>query len=122
MREPSSELISDLANALAAFRHPVTTIDALNGEYTVRANELLGALTAAGYAVVKLPEPCHEDDDGQLYFDDGEIRVDTTGSSNEWPRLYVGRKPADPDRMRAEAAEMLAAADEADAAYAAADR
>ncbi|BBY54068.1 hypothetical protein H7J07_05520 [Mycobacterium koreense] len=121
MREPSSELISDLANALAQFRQPVTAIDALNGEYTVRAHELLGALTAAGYSVVKLPEPCYEGD-GQIYFDDGEIRVDTTGYGNEWPRLYVDGKPADTALMRLQAAEMLAAANEADAAYAAADR
>lgn len=74
-----------------------------------------------GHVLVKLPEPFAEDD-GQVYFNDAEIRVDTTGYGNEWPRLYVNRKPVDPGLMRLEAAEMLAAAAAAEEAIERAER
>ena len=70
------------------------------------------ALTAAGYAVVELPEPDEEDDDGQVYFDDGEIRVDMTGPS---PTIWRNGREVTPTRLRAEAAALLAAANKAEA-------
>lgn len=40
----------------------------------------LEALKADGYAVIKLPEPTAEDDDGQVFFGEYDIRADPTGS------------------------------------------
>lgn len=75
----------------------------------------LDALKAAGYEVVKLPEPAGEDDDGQEYFADGDIRVDHTAKGGEHPTVYVSGYPSSPRQIRAAAAEMLASANAAEA-------
>ncbi|EGD24678.1 hypothetical protein [Prescottella equi] len=70
---------------------------------------VVAALTNAGKTIVELPEGI-EDDDGQVWFDDLDIRVDCTGQSRPYDvwvddeRLwYVGR-------AKRRAAALLAAA------------
>ena len=54
-----------------------------------------------------LPEGI-EDEDGQMWFADGDIRVDNTGS---WgPAVYIHGTETSAKSLRAEAREMLAAA------------
>ncbi|QDH48622.1 hypothetical protein SEA_TECHAGE_54 [Mycobacterium phage Techage] len=75
----------------------------------------LDALKAARIAVVELPQPDEPDGDGQVHYGDcGDIRVDTTARGTEFPLIYIGDTPFDPETLRRDAAEMLAAADEAE--------
>lgn len=63
------------------------------------------------FAVVELPEPDGEDDDGQVYFADFDIRVDTTGRHGYTAHLTseVSRE-IDAELLRRRAASYLAAA------------
>lgn len=72
------------------------------------------ALSETGHAVVKLADSDGEDDDGQEYFGDFEIRVDHTARGGEHPRIYIGGHPSTPDAARREAAALLAAAAKAE--------
>ncbi|NKS14644.1 hypothetical protein GS580_27675 [Rhodococcus hoagii] len=65
--------------------------------YEQHAAHVVAALTNAGKTIVELPAGI-EDDDGQVWFDDLDIRVDCTGQSRPYDvwvddeRLwYVGR-------------------------------
>jgi hypothetical protein len=65
----------------------------------ILAQRILDDLTAASYAVVKLPESDGEDDDVQEYFGDFGIRVDHTARDSKHPRIYIdGRDQALPKR------------------------
>ncbi|AGT12481.1 DNA methyltransferase [Mycobacterium phage Hamulus] len=84
---------------------------------SLMAKWALAALKAARIAVVELPEPDGrpDDDDGQVHYGDcGDIRVDTTARGTEFPLIYIGDTPFDPETLRRDAAEMLAAVDEAE--------
>lgn len=65
----------------------------------------------ARYAVVKPAEPDGEDDDGQVYFADFDLRVDTTGQHGYTAHLSpeVSRE-IDAELLRQRAAAYLAAA------------
>lgn len=76
-------------------------------------NHLACTVTAGGYAVVKLPEPDGEDDDGQVYFADSDIRVDTTGTHG--PTTWIRGSHRPPELLRQDAAHLLAAAAYAEA-------
>ncbi|ADU15946.1 hypothetical protein TAJ_75 [Mycobacterium phage Taj] len=55
--------------------------------------------------------PDGPDDDGQVHYGDcGDIRVDTTARGTEFPLIYIGDTPFDPETLRRDAAAMLAAA------------
>ncbi|QHB41323.1 hypothetical protein SEA_PHALM_56 [Mycobacterium phage Phalm] len=74
----------------------------------------LDALKANRIAVVELPVS-YEDEDGQVYYGaDGGIRVDTTARGTDFPLIYVDHTPYAPETLRRDAAEMLAAALEAE--------
>ncbi|QHB41402.1 DNA methyltransferase [Mycobacterium phage Megiddo] len=75
----------------------------------------LDALKENRIAVVELPQPDGPDDDGQVYFGAcRDIRVDTTAPHGQFPRIYVDHTPYAPETLRRDAAEMLAAALEAE--------
>lgn len=86
------------------------------GTTTTWALHILDEFKAAGYAVVELPKSDGQDDDGQEYFGDFGIRVDHTGRGTRYPRIYISGRPSDPEAARREAADLLAAADAAEAA------
>lgn len=71
---------------------------------------VLDALRSNGFEVVELPGRDEIDADGQLYFADGDVRVDLSGSRSGAPSVWLGRDETSPERLRAEAAEYLAAA------------
>lgn len=48
----------------------------------------LDALKAAGYAVVELPKP-ETDADGQLWFGEYDIRVDSTGAFTDYGDIFT---------------------------------
>ncbi|MGJ5667766.1 hypothetical protein QLG13_07845 [Rhodococcus aetherivorans] len=75
-------------------------------------SELAADAILARFAVVEFPEPDGEDDDGQTYFDDYEIRVDHTGRHGA--EVYLNKRPVHPSWLRARAAEYLAAARDAE--------
>ncbi|ADL71240.1 hypothetical protein ISLAND3_58 [Mycobacterium phage Island3] len=82
---------------------------------SLMAKWALAALNAARIAVVELPQPDGPDDDGQVHYGDcGDIRVDTTARGTEFPLIYIGDTPFDPETLRRDAAAMLAAVDEAE--------
>ncbi|WRQ08988.1 hypothetical protein JDBV03_01890 [Mycobacterium phage ridax] len=82
--------------------------------YAVAGN-ILDALKLARIALVELPQPDVPDDDGQVHYGDcGDIRVDTTARGTEFPLIYIGDTPFDPETLRRDAAAMLAAVDEAE--------
>ncbi|AER48437.1 hypothetical protein [Mycobacterium phage HC] len=82
--------------------------------YAVAGN-ILDALKLARIALVELPQPDGPDDDGQVHYGDcGDIRVDTTARGTEFPLIYIGDTPFDPETLRRDAAAMLAAVDEAE--------
>lgn len=87
--------------------------------YTVFADAAIAAhlayLAETGHVVIKLPEPEGMDEDGQIWFDATEIRVDTTGSE---PEIYLGRNQRTVEWIRQEAAELLSIAALVDAAKA----
>lgn len=87
-------------------------------EPLIKMEELKAALAGAGYAVVELPAPAGMDDDGQIWFDTTEIRVDTTGHE---PVIWRGRNQWTVQQLRAEAAEFLSIAALVDAINAAAE-
>lgn len=74
------------------------------------AAHLLDALRSNGFEVVELPGRDEIDADGQLYFADGDVRVDLSGSRSGAPSVWLGRDETSPEFLRAEAAEYLAAA------------
>ena len=74
------------------------------------ASCILSALERAGYVVVELPPRDGPDDDGQEWFDDGEIRVDHTAFGTEHPCIYVGERPTTPKTVLIRAGHSLAAA------------
>ncbi|OBK04737.1 hypothetical protein A5746_10325 [Mycolicibacterium conceptionense] len=84
-------------------------------EFIRAAGVVLAALKSARIAVVELPESDGEDDDGQEYFGDFGIRVDHTARGSEYPLIYLDGRPSNPEAVRREAADLLAAADAAEA-------
>ncbi|MGB3602744.1 MAG: hypothetical protein WBA38_04230 [Gordonia sp. (in: high G+C Gram-positive bacteria)] len=74
------------------------------------AQVALEALATEGYAVVKLPKPDEIDGDGQVYFDDCDIRVDATSRQPLDIYLYGSAIVVSPDLLRRTAAARLAAA------------
>jgi hypothetical protein len=60
-------------------------------------------------AVVVLPEPDEVDDDGQIWFDDYDVRVDTTGHSREPATIWIRNVPRDVDQVERHAIALLAA-------------
>lgn len=85
------------------------------------AAQALAALRAAGYVIVKLPEPDSPlDGDGQVFFDQYMFRADPTGSM-QYRRVITDfgmgseyRTEFPPARARSFAAALLAAADAAE--------
>ena len=74
-----------------------------------QARDLVAAIRDSGYTVIALPEADGPDGDGQLWFDDFDIRVDTTGKRDDI-RLYVNGEPRTPDAVYRHAAALIAAA------------
>lgn len=88
--------------------HDHCGICAYAAEVHDRAARTRDAATHPLKAFVVLPEPDELDDDGQLWFDDYEIRVDTTGSGPA--AVYVGGKLRHlDDGLERHAAALLAA-------------
>lgn len=101
--EAHDVLTEAFAHSLQFDARPMSTV----GEAEHFTNVALTAL-AGGFAVVKLPPPSSMDEDGQIWFDTTEIRVDTTGSK---PEIYsIGRNELTVQQLRAEAAELLSIA------------
>lgn len=73
---------------------------------------VVAAIRDSGLTVIALPEG-EADDDGQVWFDDFDIRVDTTGRREDI-HLYVNGEPRSPDAARHHASALLAAAQVAD--------
>ncbi|WP_280763297.1 hypothetical protein [Prescottella agglutinans] len=71
------------------------------------AAHVVAALTTAGHEIVKLPEGI-PDDDGQVWFDDMDIRVDCTGRDGR--TVHVKGREVSPRGLRRESLEGLAAA------------
>lgn len=63
----------------------------------------------ARYGVVELPTLNEPDDDGQIYTDVAELRIDTSGLNGNEVFLPGGNQTS-PYRLRQEAADYLAAA------------
>ncbi|WP_141772482.1 hypothetical protein [Mycolicibacterium neoaurum] len=103
------EVVAQALDSILADPRPSTLVN------RDRARIALHALKDARYAVVKLPESGGVDDDGQEWFCDGDFRVDHSSPGSEWPNLYAGSIPYEPDDLRREAAGMLAAANAAEA-------
>ena len=76
------------------------------------AAHVVAAIRDSGLTVIALPEG-EADDDGQVWFDDFDIRVDTTGWREDI-HLYVNGEPRSPDAARHHASALLAAAQVAD--------
>lgn len=76
------------------------------------AAHVVAAVRDSGYTVIALPEPDGPDEDGQLWFDDFGIRVDTTGKRGD-PHLYVNGEPRTPDAVYRHAVALIAAAQHA---------
>ncbi|QFP96176.1 hypothetical protein PP506_gp55 [Gordonia phage DobbysSock] len=72
------------------------------------AAHVAAAIRDSGLTVIALPEG-EADDDGQVWFDDFDIRVDTTGRREDI-HLYVNGEPRSPDATRRHASALLAAA------------
>ncbi|MFT4088969.1 MAG: hypothetical protein QM658_17795 [Gordonia sp. (in: high G+C Gram-positive bacteria)] len=70
-----------------------------------QAQKTLDGLAAAGYAVVKLPEPDKTFDDGSIYWEDNDIAAD--GDGEIWVAVA---KQLFSDEAAAFGAQMLAAA------------
>lgn len=97
--EPRRDVVSIMAQLDGALHHDIDLPD---------IEAVLDAQMRAGYGVVKLPEPAGMDEDGQIWFDYTEIRVDTTGSE---PEIFtIGRNQVTVEQIRAEAAELLSIA------------
>lgn len=75
--------------------------------YEQHAAHVLAELAAVGQMIVKLPEGI-PDDDGQVWFDDGDIRVDCTGRAGR--TVHVKGKEVSPAQLWEESLEGLAAA------------
>lgn len=71
------------------------------------SQHLFAELAAAGVALVELPTG-DPDDDGQLWFSDGELRVDRSGGHAA--EVYSCGRLTSSAALRAEAVEALAAA------------
>lgn len=71
------------------------------------ADHVVAALKAARIALVPLPA-VEVDDDGQQWFNDGDIRIDTTGGRVE---AFVGDNQVTTAWLRQVAVEFLAAAE-----------
>lgn len=77
---------------------------------TAKTNDtdrLIAETILARFAVVELPEG-EQDDDGQVWFDDYDIRVDHTGRHGA--EVYLNKRPVHPSWLRRRAEEYLAAA------------
>ena len=72
------------------------------------AAHVVAALTNAGHALVELPEGI-PDDDGQVWFDEFDVRVDCTGTSRPY-EVWVGGRSRSAAGLEHLAAEYLAAA------------
>ncbi|NKZ93738.1 hypothetical protein GS966_28865 [Rhodococcus hoagii] len=68
----------------------------------------MAALTNADHVIVKLPQGI-EDDDGQVWFDEFDVRVDCTGTSRPY-EVWVGGRSRSAAGLEHLAAEYLAAA------------
>lgn len=108
----TDKAVQTLAGALAAAPLPRNWWGGT--QFCEVAESILHALNQAGIAVVELPETGGEDDDGQEYFNDGDIRVDHTARGSEHPAVYICGKPTTPEDLRRTAAELLAAAQAAE--------
>lgn len=85
-------------------------LEALDGsDYADIADVVL-----ARYGVVELPTLNDPDDDGQIYTDVAELRIDTSGPNGNEVFLPGGMQTS-PSRLRQEAADYLAAANRAEA-------
>lgn len=62
-----------------------------------------------GLTAIALPAPVGPDGDGQVWFDDFDIRVDMTGRRDD-TRLYVNGEPRSPSAVHQHAVALLAAA------------
>lgn len=113
MSQPLDALAAAFEHSLQFDARPMSTA----GEARHFATVALAAL-AGGFAVVKLPAPAGMDEDGQIWFDATEIRVDTTGSE---PEIFIGRHQRTVQQIREEAAELLSIAALVDAINAAAE-
>ncbi|NKW34834.1 hypothetical protein GS942_23380 [Rhodococcus hoagii] len=72
------------------------------------AAHVVAALTNAGHVIVELPEGT-PDDDGQVWFDEFDVRVDCTGTSRPHD-VWVGGRSRSAAGLEHQAAEYLAAA------------
>lgn len=94
------------------------TIDPDSGPTTIVnqecADAILAALAAARYTLIKLPACGIEDGDGQVYYSEGDVRVDLSGGNSDHPRLWLHGNPCEPQVLRSLAGEFVAAADHAD--------
>lgn len=78
------------------------------------AEQVLAALKSTQIDLVELPEADEVDEDGQMWFGNYDIRVDTTGAGTEHPRLYVDGQAMNPALIRNRAVALLAALHEVD--------
>lgn len=81
-------------------------------EATPQARELVTAVRDNSLTVLALPAGVGPDGDGQVWFDDFDIRVDTTGKRDD-TRLYVNGEPRTPDAVLEHAVALVAAAQRA---------
>ncbi|NKS97476.1 hypothetical protein GTA09_20315 [Rhodococcus hoagii] len=72
------------------------------------AAHVVAALTNAGKTIVELPEGI-PDDDGQVWFDEFDVRVDCTGTTRPY-EVWVGGRSRSAAGLEHQAAEYLAAA------------
>ncbi|ADK68896.1 MULTISPECIES: hypothetical protein [Gordonia] len=77
-----------------------------------QARELVTAVRDSGLTVLALPTGVGPDGDGQVWFDDFDIRVDMTGKRDD-TRLYVNGEPRTPDAVFEHAVALIAAAQRA---------
>jgi predicted nucleic acid-binding protein len=88
--------------------------DSVEDQADAMAAAIMTGLREDGIAIVELPDSDGQDDDGQEYFGDFDIRVDHTGRGTEYPSIYIDGRPSDPEAARREAADLLAAANAAE--------
>lgn len=96
----------------ASDRYPEYGHSALRAAYRSGWADVVAAIRDSGYTVIALPESDGPDEDGQLWFDDSDIRVDTTGKPDD-TRLYVNGEPRTPDAVYRHAVALIAAAQHA---------
>ncbi|WP_016695009.1 hypothetical protein [Rhodococcus rhodochrous] len=101
--------IRDELTALIA-RIGDTHVDADNTDFH---EDVVDAILAH-YGVVELPTLNDPDDDGQIYTDVAELRIDTSGPNGNEVFLPGGSQTS-PHQLRQEASDYLAAANRAEA-------